>query len=294
MNDTLKTENKYNFKHLLFGPAGPFGLSYYGIMKHCLQHNIVNMDNIISLHGISIGSVVSVVLCLDYDNDDLDDYFIQRPWNKAYESNLYTMLNSINACGIYDKKFFITLLSPLLKGKDLDITITMKDFYHYCNKQLYIYSIHGLSLDTKIFSAENTPDVELIDAIHASCCIPGLFVPCKIDDVIYFDGGIRLQLPIDNCIELMNIDDSDTILALRVKNTKEQVINTDNIFYFLFSWVYIIVMKFVLQQRNVIKYVLTLDVDGSKTMDLSEIINSKTYRMELMNRGMEYAKSYFS
>ena len=92
----------------------------------------------------------------------------------------------------------------------------------------------------------------------------------------------------------MIIDDSDTILALRVKNTKEQVINTDNIFYFLFSWVYIIVMKFVLQQRNVIKYVLTLDVDGSKTMDLSEIINSKTYRNELMNRGMEYAKSYFS
>jgi hypothetical protein len=92
----------------------------------------------------------------------------------------------------------------------------------------------------------------------------------------------------------MNNDDSDTILALRVKNTKEQVINTDNIFYFLFSWVYIIVMKFVLQQRNVIKYVLTLDVDGSKTMDLSEIINSKIYRNELMNRGMEYAKSYFS
>ena len=73
-------------------------------------NDILKMENIETLHGISIGSILSVVLCLNYDWDDLDTYFVERPWHKSINSDIYTLFNSIQTCGIYDRKFFNTLL----------------------------------------------------------------------------------------------------------------------------------------------------------------------------------------
>jgi predicted acylesterase/phospholipase RssA len=230
---------------------------------------------------------------LDYPWEDLDTYFIQRPWDKSFDSDIYTIFNSIHNCGIYDKKFFVTLLGPLLKGKNLETHITMKEFYNFCNKKIYLYATEALSLNSVYFSHDNTPDVELIDAIHASCCIPGIFTPCFINKQMYFDGGIRLYIPIDKCLEITGETDPDTLFAIQsIRNSKVEI-NTDNIFKLLISWIYIIITNVVLKQMNTIKYLLQLDVDGSKTIDFSETINNKEFRIELIEYGYSYATNYF-
>lgn len=283
----------YHFKHLLFGPAGPYGLSYYGFIKYCIQNDIIHMDKIESLHGVSVGSILSVVLCLNYDWDDLDTYFVQRPWHKSINSDIYTLFNSIHNCGIYDKKFFITLLGPLFKGKNIDLNITMGDFYKLYNKKLYFYATQALSLNSVCFSHDTTPDVELIDAINASCCIPGIFTPCYIENIMYFDGGIRMYVPIDKCLDNTNDEDSDTLFALQSISDSEPTVNTYNIFTLLTSLIYIIITNIVIKQSNTIRYLFTLDVDGTKTIDFSETINSKDFRSELIDYGYSCATKHF-
>ena len=283
----------YNFKHLLFGPAGPYGLSYYGFIKYCINNDILKMENIETLHGISIGSILSVVLCLNYDWDDLDAYFVERPWHKSINSDIYTLFNSIQTCGIYDRKFFNTLLGPLLKGKNIDLKITMNEFYQLYGKKIYLYATEAVSLNSVYFSHETTPDVELLDAIHASCCIPGVFTPCYIDNVMYFDGGIRMYIPIDKCLDVTQEEDNDTLFAMQCIRDSKPNVNTDNIFTLLTSLIYIIITNIVIKQSNTIRYLFTLDVDGSKTMDFSETINSKDFRMELIEYGYSCATNYF-
>ena len=252
------------------------------------------MDDIETLHGISVGSILIVVLCLNYDWDDLDAYFIQRPWHKSINSDIYTLFNSIHSCGIYDKKFFITLLGPLFKGKNIDLNITVGDFYKLYNKKIYFYATEALSLNSVYFSHDTTPNVELIDAIHSSCCIPGIFTPSYVDNIMYFDGGIRLHMPIDKCLDITEETDNDTLFALQCIRDSEPKLNTDNIFTLLTSLIYIIITNIVLKQSNSIRYSFTLDVDGTKTMDFSETINNKEFRTELIEYGRSCAIKYFN
>jgi predicted acylesterase/phospholipase RssA len=251
------------------------------------------MENIETLHGISIGSILSVVLCLNYDWDDLDAYFVERPWHKSINSDIYTLFNSIQTCGIYDRKFFNTLLGPLLKGKNIDLKITMNEFYQLYGKKIYLYATEAVSLNSVYFSHETTPDVELLDAIHASCCIPGVFTPCYIDNVMYFDGGIRMYIPIDKCLDVTQEEDNDTLFAMQCIRDSKPNVNTDNIFTLLTSLIYIIITNIVIKQSNTIRYLFSLDVDGTKTIDFSETINSKDFRMELIEYGYSCATNYF-
>ena len=150
-----------------------------------------------------------------------------------------------------------------------------------------------MSLNSVCFSHDTTPDVELIDAIHASCCIPGIFTPCYIENIMYFDGGIRLYVPIDKCLDKTNDEDSDTLFALQSISDSEPTVNTYNIFTLLTSLIYIIINNIVIKQSNTIRYLFTLDVDGSKTIDFSEPINSKDFRSELIEYGYSCATKYF-
>ena len=287
------TDKIYKFKHILFGPGGAFGLCYLGFVKYCIQNKIIELDNIESFHGISIGSLLSVVLCLGYECDVLDDYFVKRPWNKAFDSNIHLLLNSIQSCGIYDKKFFITILEPLFNGKNISIDITMKQFVEITGTQIYIYATEALSFEPFVFSCKTTPDVTMIDAIYASCCIPGIFVPCRINDIMYFDGGLRILIPIDKCLEFTQEANTDSILAIQATSDQNITINTDNIFKFFFSLIRVIVSIIRSKQNNCIEYYYNFNADESRVLDFSQTINSQEFRAELFELGYSHAEEVF-
>lgn len=49
-------------------------------------------------------------------------------------------------------------------------------------------------------------DVDLTDAIAASCAIPGIFPPVRLGDEHYVDGGVRMNLPADIVFEHLPVD----------------------------------------------------------------------------------------
>ena len=45
-------------------------------------------------------------------------------------------------------------------------------------------------------------DGSLLDALMASCAIPGLFPPAVVDGIHYYDGGLVDSIPLDRAVEL--------------------------------------------------------------------------------------------
>ncbi len=62
-------------------------------------------------------------------------------------------------------------------------------------KDLLITAVRRDNGELKIFSAEETPEVEIAMACRASASIPIVFKPAKIDDIEYVDGGYRDNIP---------------------------------------------------------------------------------------------------
>lgn len=286
-----------NIKYILIGPGGPLGLNFYGSIKQCCKLGIINLDNIQAYFGISIGSIVSVMMLLKYDFDTLDDYIIKRPWHKAIKTDiLQNIVNLYSSCGMYNRDFFITILQPLLKGKNLTIDITFKDFFEYNNTSLFIYATNMETMKYEEFSHITHPDVSLIDAIHASCSIPFIFNPSKINDTLYCDGALSLQETIDICIQKYNVENYDEICSIvsYFNNIETKTINTDNVLNMLYTWLPFIFNNKTQQSNNTIKHNYCSGNNNIEMLtNITSYINDSELRLKMINEGVKLIDKIF-
>jgi len=205
-------DNQSKIKHLVISGGGQTGLTFYGILREANKNGLWDIDNIESIYATSIGSFIGVILCLKYDWDTLDNYFIRRPWDKVFKFDLYSIINAFEKKGIFDIKLFEEMFSPLFLGMDVSLSITMKEFYHLNNVDLHIYATELNSFELIDISHTTHPDWRVIDAVYASSTLPIVFSPFIHGEHCYIDGGVLLDYPIKKCLNSGAI--SDEILGI--------------------------------------------------------------------------------
>jgi len=209
-------------KHLVISGGGPLGLRYLGALEHLEKEHFWNFNNIESIYGTSIGSVIGAFICLKYDWDTLNKYIIERPWHDAFKVNAKQIFDSYYNKGLFDKKLAEIIFKPLLEAKDLSLNITLKEFYEYSNIDLHIFTFELNTFKTVELSHTSFPDLSLIQAITMSSSLPGIFIPTIIDKCCYIDGGVLCNYPINEC--LRDHLNKDEILGIKLayENDEQQ------------------------------------------------------------------------
>lgn len=187
-------------KHLIISGGGPIGLRFLSALQTLNIENYWNIDNIESIYGTSIGSILGTMICLKYDWEILNNYIINRPWHDAIKVTPKQLFESYYNKGIFDKKIIEIIFKPLLQAKDLSLTITLQELFNYSKIDLHIFSFDVNSFTTKEFSHSTHPDMLLFDALFMSSSLPGLFIPTIIDNCCYIDGGVMCNYPINECL----------------------------------------------------------------------------------------------
>lgn len=204
-------------KHIVIAGGGPSGFITYGVLKQLSNSNYWNIDNINSLYGTSVGAFFATVLCLNYEWNTLDDYLIERPWDKMIDIGPQTILNVLTASGALDPEIFTEkALEPLLTAKGLSKDITLLEFHNYCKKDLHVFTteINSDKLQTIDLSHITHPDLKLVTCVAMSLAYPLVFRPICLEDKCYIDGGLVNNLPIIDCIGQKDCD-KDEILVLK-------------------------------------------------------------------------------
>jgi len=202
-------------KHIVISGGGTAGLSFYGALRETHKEGLWTLDNIASLHGISIGAFLCVLLCLNYEWSEIDDFLIKRPWHKVFKFNIYTIMNSFQKRGIYDIQIIEETILPLFSGKDVDINVTLREFYERFPFDLHIYATETQSYQLVDFSHKTHPDWRVIDVIYCSCCVPIVFSPFLCADACYCDGALCTNYPLKSCID--HGANPDEILGIKVQ-----------------------------------------------------------------------------
>ncbi len=155
---------------LVLGGGSARGIAHLGILK-VLKREKIPVDLII---GTSVGSLMGAIYALDL------------PLDQSIETALHITWKNLSD--------FVISKIGLLEGRDLERiignTIDWKNFE-----------------DLKIPLAIVTTDVEngeevvytsgnLVKLIRASCSIPGVFIPVRIDGRLLIDGGIKNTVPV--------------------------------------------------------------------------------------------------
>lgn len=201
-------------KHLVISGGGPLGFQFLGALQKLEKENYWNINNIESIYGTSVGAIIGTFLSLKYDVDTLNKYLIERPWHESFKINSNKILNFYVNKGIFDNEFFKIIFKPLLEAKDLTLNVTLKEFYNFSNIDFHIFTFNLNTFDTIDLSHTTHPDLKLLDAIHMSSAVPGMFIPFIVNDICYIDGGIKHNYPINFCLK--DHPNKDEILGIKL------------------------------------------------------------------------------
>jgi len=200
-------------KHLVISGGGPLGLRYLGALEKLQKENFWKLENIESIYGTSIGSIIGVFICLKYDWETLNKYIIERPWHDVFKVKPKQIFDTYYNKGLFDKKLAEMIFKPLLQAKDLDLNITLQEFYEYSKIDLHIFTFELNKFQTVELSHISHPNLSLLQALTMSSALPGIFMPTIIDKCCYIDGGVMCNYPINECLRDHN--NKDEILGVK-------------------------------------------------------------------------------
>jgi len=201
-------------KHLVISGGHVWGLYAMGAIREAINQKFIDLSNIESFYCTSIGAIIAVILSLDMDMDILYKYLIERPWFDYFKQRLYSPVDVFHVKGVYGKNILYDFFTPLFRSKDLDLDITLLEFYKITEKDIHIFTTEFNAFISVDLSYKTHPDWKLMDAVYCSIGVPFLLAPTVIGDKCYFDGGLTNNYPIEPCIADHPGIDTDSILSI--------------------------------------------------------------------------------
>ena len=123
-------------KNIVINGGGHIILNAYGALKYTHNRGLWNHETVNNYFGTSAGAMLALIICLNYTWEDLDNFIINRPWNQVFKFNILNIFEYYTNNGVLDSTFIYDIFTPLLKGKDIEPTITFKDFYEHMLRRI--------------------------------------------------------------------------------------------------------------------------------------------------------------
>jgi predicted acylesterase/phospholipase RssA len=284
-----------NIEHIVFSGGGPIGLSQSSSINYLLKENYIDINNIKTVYGVSIGFINALCIALKYDFQDVINYQINRPWEKIFNIKPSAAIyNVVTKKGIFDVELWDKCLSPLLLAKNFTPSVTLKELFENTNIEL-----HGIATDinefkTVDFSYKTHPNLKIVDAVHMSCAVPFLFTPPFIDDTLYLDGGTTNNFPLDLCIKNSDIENTDTILAFKNllrPNFITKLNDSSDLSEVITTIIKKLTSKLHDKNDHIVKYTINLYTQGMDASTMTSLLD-KNNRQILLDKGEEYTRLF--
>jgi NTE family protein len=275
-----------NIKHLVLAGGGTTGMTVYGILRESEKAGFWNIENIESIYGTSVGSMISVFVALKYDWDVLDDYIIKRPWQNVYKFDFREAFSALQNRGIFNIKIIEETFLPLFRGIDIDMNVTMKEFYDITKIEIHIFATEMNEFQNIDISYKTHPDFKLIEAVYSSCCLPIIFSPLLIQDRCYIDGGILCNYPLSHCLK--NVENSDEIFGMNIQfvSSNSKINSESSIFDYIFTLLNKIVANILFEKKKIsIKHEITINKVSTSLYEITSVAASSEERVKLIECG---------
>jgi predicted acylesterase/phospholipase RssA len=293
-----------DIKHLALSGGGVSGLAGIGALHKLFESNILKIEEIKSIYGTSVGSIISLFICfhkLSITNKDIKDYLVQRPFYDTYKINMNQLLNIYDSKGIYDKSTAFILFKPFFQTLEMSTEITMKELYDLTSIELYFYTVEINHFVLKELSHITTPNLSVIEAIYMSSTIPIIMSPLVKNDECYIDGGILCNYPIQECIK-KNVEKKE-ILGINYKydtfNKKTFVNDNTNVVDYIITILnnIIIIIANMISDKTKTETKIYYEISISIQWSIKSIINmfySEEERLQLYEVGIKNAEEFIS
>lgn len=271
-----------NFKRLSLSGGGLNCILYIGSLKYLEECDI--LKNIDEYHGLSFGSIVSLLLIIGYTIDECIDIIKKLDVKQYFQCSIKRLLNNY---GFDSYKLILGYYRKLLKRKIGVDKITLKELYDKTKKEFHIYTFNINKSILVDFNYKDYPDLDVIDCVYSSTCLPFIFEPCKINNNFYIDAGLILSIP----TSFIKDENETLIIHLKTKRIFGE-------FNDLFDYIY---QLYYSQKIYIENYICFNHIKKSKIVTIhrsndnkSSLINiDKNEIDDMIKDGYDQIKKYF-
>jgi NTE family protein len=202
---------------LVLGGGGMRGMAHVGVLK-AMKRLGIEYDAII---GTSIGSLVGAMAASGVDLDEIERIIRDVQKGDYFRLNfLKLLMKGTRAPSMFQGQKFRDRLSEMVP--DIKFSETKVPFF--CN------SVRLESGGSVYWGTPGLDDISLVDAVYASCALPGIFEPLEWKGSNYMDGGIVDSVPLRFAKtlkpELIIAVDLTIKSAYKTPNYKQRVLQT--------------------------------------------------------------------
>lgn len=187
------------FHNIALSGGGIHTIAFIGCIKYLFETN--KIDELYNVIGSSGGSVICLMIILNYTWEEMRDFFIQicedDELKHLFQYSVKDFLNIFKKYGMNDGSIIIYSVKKMLTFKDLSEDITFIDLIKKTGRNLIIPVTNLTQKKIEYISVDTYPEMKVITAIRMSTSIPIIFEPIKYYTDIYVDGLIFSNFPID-------------------------------------------------------------------------------------------------
>ncbi len=202
------TDSKPKIGIVLSG-GGAKGFAHIGVLKVIEKYNI-HPDYIT---GTSMGAIVAALYSMGYTAKQIEDIVISADWDDLLSDDIKLREISILEKNDYpgyplkipfSKNDKPTLPSGIIEGQKVQALFSKLVWQSNTYKTFDDFPVPYRCVATDIISGK--PYIfskgNLAEAMRASMAIPTIFVPVDKDSMLLVDGGVTINYPVQQCIDL--------------------------------------------------------------------------------------------
>tara|TARA_Y100000389_G_scaffold204896_1_gene260584 strand:+ start:15403 stop:16320 length:918 start_codon:yes stop_codon:yes gene_type:complete len=284
-------------KNLVISGGGPTGFISLGAIRETNRLGYWNLNSLESIFSSSIGSLIAFIIQLGYDWKTIEDYVIERPWDKAFSIIKTDLLDIYKNKGLDGEEILKIATGPLLRGKNLQEDITLMELYKITKIELNFVVTEANQnsyLTSEVLSYKTYPDMKINKALSASMAVPLLFKPINIEDKIYIDGGAMYNYPLSICLNNKKCKE-DEILAFR-NIWKSRTVDLKNSSSLEFAAALITkchsTLEFIIKQPDIKNEIISeINLTNCDLIVWWEMLSTKEKRKELFDQGVKDAQN---
>lgn len=179
-------------ENLVFGVGSIRGLAFIGALAEILPY--WNRSRLRGLAGSSVGAIMCFGLALDLAPSDMRAFVRSGKYHFGWRPQKTLGCSAASRWSFFDTMALKEQLQAIMQSRGYAPDISFAQFRPELDLRIIA---HDLTSDqSKVFSSATTPDVHVLDAVLASCSMPFVFPPVKIDGHCFVDGNVDDEFPL--------------------------------------------------------------------------------------------------
>lgn len=206
--------------HISFSGGGLAGLVNLGIIRYLQMEGLDK--HIYSMVGTSMGAFFACVMALGIPAGTMESdlkAFFSEPDRVFFPTKSF--INIFQEFGMDYAHVTIAVLEKYFVKLWGHTNVTFLEFTKTTGKDLWVCASCIETGKAMYFSVNETPDVQVLQAIQASMTVPFIFKPLRIGEYHYVDGGVTDNHPVD----CFGDKARETMLAVKINLSKSSVSN---------------------------------------------------------------------